>query len=405
MYMFTASREMKILCKYVPGEFENTHSFVDGLKIDFESINCSAKYTKIRFTKNLSIYEVEPPLLPANYRDFIFIPSFYGPFYREILTFYHFQNALVSTRGISFENGDWWCFHGYHNQNISVKTAYTHVIWSCYKLKGFGHWLHDHLCSLLLIPRWVFRKHPVLVVPSSPDIVSWTLNAAGLGFLQVEYATNYYVYAKNVYVYKTKEHAMGCGFYTFQKLKTRFHNYYNLTHIVPTNYYALNKEPNKQRHIKNMNELINTLQNATQKAWKILPNNYTDMNYFAKVLASTRFIIMPCGAICFNSFFMQPHTAMLVLMGDRMDFCDINACFMMKIWMIAQIHPDIPHYGGDGGNANIPEVLENYYRLEYAIENNAFPPFDHNLYTYSFDRELLPRRVGRNVFKLYYFPF
>ena len=250
--------------------------------------------------------------------------------------------------------------------------SFPHVIWCDFKFVAFGHWIHDHLPSLLKIPNYVWKTSPVIITRCGSRYAYETLKILGLDkFELVQTGGNFF--AENLYFIHTPELFCGFTYQTYNLLRNKFLQYYKTDKIIPNSYNCMNKEPNRQRHIHNMNELIEVLTITTKQKWGLIPNKYNNVSYISRTFASTRLIVLPHGAITFNMFYMHSKTGMLILMSDTLDICNLTIAFLLGIWTISQMNRNIPYRGGNGGPINISQAITYVLTLIYTLDNQRYP--------------------------------
>ena len=201
-----------------------------------------------------------------------------------------------------------------------------------------------------------------------------------------------------VYTIKTLEDCFGFTHQSYSGLRDKFMAYYNTTNLIPTKYRCINKEPKRRRHVTNMKELIETLNQETNINWDLIPNDYSNTSRVAIIFATTKLIVIPCGSITFNMFYMHPYTGMMIILPNRCDYSNFLISYMLGISAIGQIHPHIPFVGGTGGPVNISEVVRNVFRLIIAIETREFPRMPH--YCKVFNMSKIKTLLDENPYQL-----
>ena len=362
-------------------EFPNL--LFNGKVLSFWNTAWKQKVETIRINDELYPFNVSSPLIPQDYKSYkkARIDYFLAPVYRERWTFVHMENVFVGYYNVIDTEGNYYDFFSFKEppkDKLFCKYGFRHVVFCPFRYGSFGHWLHDQLASLVLIPKWVWDTNPVIVVMSQRSLVLNSLFAVGLGGCFQQIIQSYphskeVYYGENIYFIKTYEIYFGFSAPTYKIIRDRFLTYYKTKDITPTEYRYINKEQRRQRYISNMNELIKVLIKTTKKDWKLIENNYKNVSLVAYTFGTTKLLITGGGSITFNMFYMHPNTCMLILMGDIIDYPNICIAFLLGIFSIAQPNKHIPHNGGTGGDINITTAVNNVKLLEYVLIHHRFP--------------------------------
>ena len=322
-------------------------------------------------------YNLTEPLVPKDHNSYKHHTRYSGLLIREVIDFFHLNNVICGFNYILDTNGNYYDYPYIPTKrpsksSIHIDMSFSNVVWCDFKYVAFGHWMHDHLPSFLKIPHYVWETLPVIITRCSSRYVCETLKILGLDKYQlVQTDRNFFV--ENLYFIHTPELFCGFTYQTYNLLRNKFLKYFQTDKIIPNAYNCMNKEPNRHRHIHNMNELIEVLTIKTKQKWGMISNNYTNASYISKIFASTRLIIIPQGAITFNMFYMHPKTAMLILMSDTLDICNFAVAFLIGIWTISQMHRNLPLVGGNGGPINISQAISNVFKLIYTLDHQKYP--------------------------------
>ena len=309
-------------------------------------------------------YGISEPLIPKDHLKHKKTYGYTGILIREIIDFVYIKNIIIGLDCFYDREGN---YYNYRNMptnpepidEIRINCVFNEAVWCCYIYRGFGHFIHDHMASLIFIPDWVWGKHPILITKIPEETAQLYLKILNLEKFNINLYRMYkheFIFCNNMYFAHSLERSTGFSYETYNKLRNKFLTYFKTTEIIPTDYNCMNKEPNRRRHIHNLGQLIDSLNNITNKTWSLIPNKYSDVSKVAKIFASTKLLVLPQGAITFNMFYMHPNTGMLILMSDTLDICNITISFLLGIWTISQLHKNIPIYGGKGGDIVVYEV-------------------------------------------------
>ena len=352
---------------------------------DYKWINKTETLTISNFTYPNNISRSYAPIYFKTIRPFKW-PRV-SPVYRELRYFFHAQDVFVGKEFLVDKDGTYIYYMDlvkkWNVSNFTYTKRCENMVLCTFPWNGYGHWMHDHLPSLMLVPDYVWETHPVVVLRTWAP--KWSLNMIGVLDKIKEiwtYQNEEVYFANNVYFVRTQELAFGFGPNTYQDLRNRFMTFWSSKNTKPVDYCLMNKEPKLHRHITNMNDLQEALEKHTNFKWKFIPNNYTQFKKFVHNLGNTKLMVIPGGAIAFNMFYMHPESAILILLGNFMDYCNFQIAQVLGIFTVAQFH-EHDHYKAPGGPTNITLAIHNVDMLMYAQAHGHFPKDPDYCYLYN----------------------
>ncbi|EAX94707.1 hypothetical protein TVAG_321440 [Trichomonas vaginalis G3] len=143
-----------------------------------------------------------------------------------------------------------------------------------------------------------------------------------------------------------------------KRLQLFLHEKYNLDRIKPTRYVFMNREYDKPRYIKNMDEIFN----ETKKAFPDINwENQTDiynLTEAASVFASIKFMYSPTGSNIFKCYLMHPFSVMVVVSTRCADNSAAAAATHCDIFMIMYAGNPLDHHQWGGAIIDVKYAIE-----------------------------------------------
>ena len=227
------------------------------------------------------------------------------------------------------------------NEFVSVGNQFTN--------SNFGHCHNDCLLPLMLIPQDVIEKSFVACPSNFSTLIE--------GLLLIGFKNGSIIYREeNDWIYARKFHTIikPLPFLTyFGTCCRRYHNLIseklNLTGIPSSKYVFCNREKGLNRHISNMNEIMNLTKGLYPYIeWTVMQDLFPTLKETYIAWSSIHFIFLPTGSNCVKCVAMKPGSVMVVALSDIIDIPIINTvigCDLFNVWFI---NPNMPHWQRNG---------------------------------------------------------
>ena len=359
----------------------------DLLLFDFKNAIIVNK-TDFDFENNITFYyhkEFKQENLPLAYvgRDYS-NSSMYthiNTFENEVVSIYHIRSGYFANAFIGCGNQiiDFYLMPAYnpdycHKYRFQTKYGFEYAICALSRYEDkFGHLISDIIGPLLHVPDYIWDLEPVLCIQSVPIVlIREYMNIIGHGNIKIIHPQYTTVFAENLYVVQGAESVNPCGFHSLPILRKKIVDYYNLSSIKPEKYAYMNKD-RSYRRLRNMAQIISTIENNTNLKFKHLYVNIPNRSDFAREMASLRIFIVVCGSQAYNTIFMKEKMGFLTLNSLEFDGPNAKLALDLDLWNIQVTHINIGHYGRSG-LGNITRALYSFKVLSSAVENQKWPP-------------------------------
>lgn len=252
-------------------------------------------------------------------------------------------------------------------------TFYSRVIISGYKYCGtYGHFIHDYLCPILMIPRNIIQRSMLLLPSTKYNIMVKSV----LGVTERNFAKgdgSKFSYSKELYLPNTP--SPGCSHFSFlaKQLKEKVFNRFNLSNIENTDYVIYNRPSRTSRHIKNFNEIYHFLTaNFSRLNWKIL--QFDDLPFEEKLKTFTRIKLLLCysGSIISNSFAMKSFSGIISISTERPLVYNHRETLCHNIWIFMILNPGQGHHSRKQLYINVSVLVKPLKEMLYAFEHNKW---------------------------------
>ncbi|EAY03957.1 hypothetical protein TVAG_314870 [Trichomonas vaginalis G3] len=287
-------------------------------------------------------------------------------------------------------------------ETVRSTTGYRKAIIAISGSNTYGHFVADHLCSLILIPASYFINSVILIAFDAATAKTY-LKCLGLPYHEVYSLTDEWFYVSEAHWLRAKELINSLNVDGLPNLQKKFYNYFNLSEIAPTKYRILNRIKGIWGRINNIEELTALIQkNYPKYDFQRLDDKVPYSIYTSsKLFAETKLLVTCSGSIVHNSIFMHKNTGVVICGSNLIDYPEINIGYSLDIWMIHTLgnyqHGTIPEH-----DYNIEPVIPAISYMLYAFENNRFPADAFKKYRYAYnltDIELMVQKEQKSIQK------
>ena len=319
---------------------------------------------------------------------------------REIVTVLLYQNVFFNAWETVATTKERIGFYDDDSIQLSPKETgndiYDNII-VIYSVHGstFGHLLHDILPILIKLPQDLYNRS-YISLNNMPETLFQITDV--LGYPREKFVLNRdnYLFARNLYVYKTFEpinglHVSGCPL--LQKvLRKKF----DLEKIEPTRYVISNRDGNRMiRNFKEVSEEI--LTKIPNIPWEIVVIPYHCIAEYAKILATVKVWFTPCGSNACNAFFMKSGTGICLSMSQNIDMANFAICYSCNQWAIGFINVGIEHFNLGGGMCTIELAIKSLNALLYAMKHKSWPTLNNSYFAFNINET---KKRMNNVYSL-----
>ena len=339
-FVFGSNKKLKIKSSIVPGVYVIGEIFDIPYEnmVSYTVVNCNlpkpeTDYIKF-FYETPDDYNELKSFLPTEIGNPQFVGGYYPGLEKDLnfqywnhnSSFIHLRNIYTTYSG-ALVSDKFEFFHLDPNQpwarkhpNGKILNTYDNVIsLGNTQLWAFGHWFHDVLAPLTLMPRDVIEISYIIcafdcAVPFETlfafDVQKWQILILRPGE---------WVFAKNCYSTLPPPHNRHFG-KMMNTVSQKLRSYYNVTNIIPSNYFITNRKKGEKRYISNMYDVYLSIQNFYKNEYNVLfLNDPKEMNEMAYTWASAKLVFVVTGSTCMKSIFLAEKSVMLIALGDFMD--------------------------------------------------------------------------------------
>ena len=265
--------------------------------------------------------------------------------------------------------------------NGSLINHYENIVAETHRMvKIFGHFISDVMIPLMIFPQEIIEK--------SCFILNYQAKAYQNYFSYIGIPPNRvillrrreWVFATNLYV--TINPLINVAHYgkLSNKFSNRLRNYFNVTNLVPTNYFITNRGPTKSRHISNIDEVAKLLIDIyPERNFTVLRDIY-DFNKAAYLWASAILVFGPTGSNLFKHYIMANKTILVVIASDMIDWSLAKGAASHEVFTLFFPLPGMSHFGYDFNILNLTKTIKVIEIALFCIDHGYFNPKEQNLY-------------------------
>ena len=300
--------------------------------------------------------------------------------YNRTFIIYTARDVLVNGYGTRIVNGT---FYNCHRRNQGPRVTNAPVVAQfpiaiCLSIQRtvdgmFGHWVHDFLACLIMIPRPVYINVPIITYRVLPS-VRQMLEVIGV---PKENIVNIWRPARYVYVQELYS-VIGPGNsnYAFGKrLKDTvqlLQKVLPLPPLKPTVFLFKNRFQGERRYVNNFQELFNmSVQLYPQYNWKYDTERVYDIFRTSKLYHTVLCLIAPTGSNSLNLIFMQPNTIYLNLMSKWIDSCVITSTVSCDVHLVVLYDKTNSHWCRTTWNFSSSLFKDGLVCVTEIINNNT----------------------------------
>ena len=307
---------------------------------------------------------------------------------REYTILRHLQNVFVSSSKVisterallRFWNTEENPFKYLDTSNeVYFNVIYLYSIWG----EVFGHFFHDSLPMLLLMPDDIVNKSLILLqyYPDAAFVYTDLLSYPRDKFI---YYPNTYIFAKNLYMITPIEDRNGLQIVGFPLLRKKLRKKLEVNSIKPEKYALSNRDG--FRHLHNFNEVVEAIKTTFPNiSWEVLTIPYDNITQCSKLIASFKIWFSPCGSNINNAVYMQKNTGICLVMANWVDLPNYAVAYMCDLWAIG-FNNEFPHHDYWGGKCSISLAIKALEKLLIVIEKGEWPLIDNFFHPFNITR-------------------
>ena len=262
--------------------------------------------------------------------------------------------------------------------NGTVVDGYAHILAVTHgHTIVFGHFISDVLIPLLMFPQEIVERSKLVFVPSAQQHLSY-LNFIGINPEKaIILDRGQWVYAENLYTpVDPLVHVSHYGQLS-NAFARKLREYLKLNEIIPNKYFVTNRNPRQSRHISNMNEIYESIQERyPERNFSILNDmyNFTEASY---VWSSAKLVFGPTGSNLFKHYAMA-NKSVLVIIGSSfgVDTALAIGGGSHDVFTIFGIKRSIPHFKPQYNYFNITPAMRLIEIGLYCSDHSHFNPKD-----------------------------
>ncbi|EAX90119.1 hypothetical protein TVAG_078300 [Trichomonas vaginalis G3] len=182
---------------------------------------------------------------------------------------------------------------------------------------SFGHFTHDYLFPLMMVPDEVL-KDAKIIVPIHVGYIHQYLQLLGYYDKMLELGEEDWIFCKKLLVSTNpRPHNVHFGM-GVQKLNIKFREILGIDKIVPTRFVFINRY--NSRVIYNLKELFKmTVAKYPQFPWEYLPDQDGSLADYGKLYATIKILVVPNGSNLFKCIYMGKDTLILIINNEMWD--------------------------------------------------------------------------------------
>ena len=236
----------------------------------------------------------------------------------------------------------------------------------------FSHFFYDVLAPLSLFPIEVLQKSKILLYKGCKKYLFllniFDFNPENAILLEPQE----WIHCKNLYYpYDPLPHVSHYGQLMFA-LSNKLKKYFNLDSIEPTKYMITNRSPNRRRHINNLFEVTEKIQEIfPQCKFEKIDDNET-IEGSAKIWSAAKLVFAPTGSNCIKLLFMKKNTVLVVALAEFIDNCISLSAFSNQIFTLYFRVLSMYHDEYYTANCDIDKLIPVFQTALYCVKHSKY---------------------------------
>lgn len=308
-------------------------------------------------------YTLELPQENIEWQNFFSLD--YMPFHKPNVTFvtyYILKNVMIGTNYQILYNGTYMQFFGKFEFDVYVppkmKKFKEAICINHYHTYFFGHLIHDVFPALLMMPRNLMEKLPILVFLWH-DLTIEYLHAIGY---KADNVVNIY---EPEYVFVKRLHTMHniecnlIGQPMINVIKTLYERY-NLNRYPATKYILMNRPKNKVRYIPNFNEYFDLVKSRFNSInWEIMNGHIKGIYNSAVYWTQVKLVFSTIGSgITGSMLFMKENSVCVCVFFSWADSNVISQARAYKLFLVLWRQPEYLHFTSKEIYLNMTQAIK-----------------------------------------------
>ena len=242
----------------------------------------------------------------------------------------------------------WFARHRFLKMDGVLKYYFDEIVLmgNQHTREKYGHFHHDVLFPMMLIPEEVRRRSYVMGFQNN-TFAHDALEAIGFDrSMIIDIDEDDWMYCKRLHTIVKPAPFLFyfgiCG----QRLHKVFSEYFHLDKVKSSLYAFCNRGEGEWRHLSNMNDLIEKAKiEIPNIKWVVLPDRFASLKETALNWAAIKLVFLPTGSNCVKCVHMKPYSVIIVALADIVDLAALRTATCCEIFNMWFSVPNMTHFG------------------------------------------------------------